>query len=238
MDKICYKLEMFEGPLDMLLSLIAKNKLDILEIRISELVDQYLEQIGEMRKQEMDVSSEFLEMAARLIYMKTVSLLPQKEEAEELRRELSGQLVEYRDCKRAAALLSQRFSFDSFSRVPQELEPDRSYRRHHSPAELLEAYRSAAGRGKRFLPPPREMFSALVSHPPVSVASRIVFLLRRLRERGMQNYTALFEGVREHSERVATFLAVLELVKGRRIRIEGEKNRKVKLMNGGVGRGN
>lgn len=237
MEKICYKLETFEGPLDLLLSLIAKNKLDILDIQITELVGQYLAQIGAMQEREMDVASEFLEMAARLIYIKTVSLLPRREEAEELKRELSGQLVEYQECRRAAALIGEKFSFDSFTRAPEEIEPDRSYRRHHSPQELLAAYRSAAGRGKRFLPPPREAFSALVSHRPVSVSSRIVFVLRRLREKSVQSYYALFDGIGGRSERVATFLAVLELVKGRRIRVEGDKQPMVKLMNGGVGHG-
>lgn len=234
MEKICYKLETFEGPLDLLLTLIAKNKLDILDIRITELVDQYLEQIDRMRERDMDVASEFLEMAARLIYIKTVSLLPKREEAEELRRELSGQLVGYRECRRAAAMLAERFSFDSFTRAPEELEPDLRYRRHHSPQELLAAYRSAAGRGKRFLPPPREAFSALVSTKTVSVTSRIVFVLRRLRQKSAQSYSALFEGIRGRSERVATFLAVLELIKGRRIRIGDGENPEVKLMNGGV----
>ena len=237
MEKICYKLETFEGPLDLLLSLIAKNKLNILDIRITELVDQYLEQIGEMQEQQMDVASEFLEMAARLIYIKTVSLLPRHEEAEELRRELSGQLVGYQECRRAAALIGEKFSFDSFTRVPEEIEPDRSYRRHHSPQELFAAYRGAIGRGKRFLPPPREAFSALVPHRPVSVSSRIFFVLRKLRGKSVQRYCALFDGIRSRSERVATFLAVLELVKGGRIRVEGDGDPMVKLM-GGVGHGN
>lgn len=238
MEKICYKLETFEGPLDLLLTLIAKNKLDILDIRITELVGQYLEQIGAMREQNMDVASEFLEMAAKLVYIKTVSLLPRHEEAEQLKRELSGQLVGYRECKRAAALIGEHLSFDSFTRAPEEIEPDRSYRRHHSPRELLAAYRSAAGRGRRFLPPPREAFSALVSHRPVSVSSRIFFVLRRLRRKSAERYAALFDGIRERSERVATFLAVLELVKGRRIRVEGDGDPVVTLTNGGGGHGN
>ena len=234
MDKICYKLESFEGPLDLLLALIAKNKLNILDIQITELVDQYLAQLDAMREREMDVTSEFLEMAARLIYMKTVSLLPKHEEAEQLKRELSGQLIEYRDCKRAAALLGECFSFDSFTREPMKIEPDRRYRGHHTPQELYAAYLSAAGRGKRFLPPPQEAFSAIVSHRIVSVASRIIYVLRRLRRRSSYRYISLFDGIRDHSERVATFLAILELVKGKRVYLEGEQNPEVKLVNGGV----
>lgn len=240
MDKICYKLETFEGPLDLLLTLIAKNKLDILDIQITELVDQYLDQLKTMRGQEMEVTSEFLEMAAKLVYIKTVSLLPKHEEAEQMKRELSGQLIEYRDCKRAAAQLGRQFSFDSIPRAPSKPEPDRRYRGSFSPQELYAAYLSAAGRGKRFLPPPKEAFSPLVSHKIVSVSSRIVYVLRRLRRKSVQSYAGLFDGVRSRSERVATFLAVLELIRGKRIRLEEEEGHapKIKLMNGGAENGN
>ena len=87
MEKLSYKLETFEGPLDLLLYLITKNKLDICDIQISELLDQYMEQINAMQEADMDIASEFLEMAARLVYMKTVSLLPKHEEMEALRQE-------------------------------------------------------------------------------------------------------------------------------------------------------
>lgn len=96
MDKISYKLPVFEGPLDLLLHLISKNKLNIYDIEISSLLDQYMEHIELMKTQDMDVASEFLEMAARLVYIKTISLLPKHEETEELKRELTGQLLEYR----------------------------------------------------------------------------------------------------------------------------------------------
>ncbi|MCI1966513.1 MAG: segregation/condensation protein A [Oscillospiraceae bacterium] len=233
MDKICYKLETFEGPLDLLLALIAKNKLDIFNIQITELVDQYLEQLAAMRERRMDVTSEFLEMAARLIYLKTVSLLPKHEETERLKCELTGQLIEYQSCKRAAAQLGERFSFDSYTRGPEKMLPDRRYHGHFTLKELYAAYLSAAGRGKRFLPPPQEAFSAIVSHRIVSVSSRIIYVLRRLRLRTEQRYEALFDGIHNHSERVATFLAVLELIKGGRIALNGDQNPKVKLLNGG-----
>ena len=125
MEKLSYKLETFEGPLDLLLYLITKNKLDICDIQISELLDQYMEQINAMQEADMDVSSEFLEMAARLVYMKTVSLLPKHEEMEALRQELTGQLLEYQECKKVAAQLAERFSYNIYVREPAEIEPDK-----------------------------------------------------------------------------------------------------------------
>lgn len=230
MEKLQYKLEAFEGPLDLLLSLIAKNKLNICEIRITDLVDQYLEQIRQMREGSMDVASEFLEMAARLVYIKTVSLLPRQEEAEQLTRELSGQLLEYQECRRMAALLSEQFTFDAFTRETEQVEFDTSYHGSISRQEILDALRSALGRGKRFLPPPAEAFSGIVSKRIVSVTSRIIHVLRRLKASGSAKYADLFQGCRERSELVATFLAVLELVKGGRIRLEGEDSGTVKLL--------
>ncbi|MBP3704798.1 MAG: segregation/condensation protein A, partial [Clostridia bacterium] len=73
---LSYKLEVFEGPLDLLLTLISKNKLNIYDIPISTLLEQYMEQIERMQAADLDVASEFLEMAARLVHIKSVSLLP------------------------------------------------------------------------------------------------------------------------------------------------------------------
>ena len=94
MEAISYKLDVFEGPMDLLLHLISKHKLNIYDIPIIELVTQYVDYVKRMQEEDMYVASEFLEMAARLVYMKTVSLLPVYEEAEELKKELTGGLLE------------------------------------------------------------------------------------------------------------------------------------------------
>lgn len=220
MEKLSYQLEGFEGPLDLLLHLIAKHKLNIFDIEIAVLLEQYLAQMEEMQRQDLDISSEFLEMAARLVYMKTVSLLPKKEEAQELQKELEGQLLDYQQYRQAAGQLAQGFTWDRLVREPQKLELDPTYRRTHSPQELQAAYQNAVGRGKRFLPPPVEQFSGIVSRRMVSVSSQAVTVLRRLRREKQVEYAQLFAGKTDKSQLVATFLAVLELVKGKRIRVE------------------
>lgn len=222
MDKLQYKLDVFEGPLDLLLMLISKNKLDIYDIPIAELLDQYMIQIDLMREENLDVASEFLEMAARLVHIKTVSLLPKREEEEDPRLELTGELLEYQQCKNAAALLAERASFDTVTRLPQRLPADNRYKRLHEPKEIVQALMSAWGKGKSLMPPKPESFSALVSKKIVSVASQAVFVLRSLWKRKRVPYWELFAGKRDRSERVAAFLAVLELIKSRRVRVEGE----------------
>ena len=99
MEQLSYKIDVFEGPMDLLLHLISKHKLNINDIPIVQLVNQYLDYVRQMQEQDFDIAGEFLEMAARLIYIKTVSLFPRHEETEILKKELTGELIEYQDCK-------------------------------------------------------------------------------------------------------------------------------------------
>lgn len=234
MEKLQYHLEVFEGPLDLLLSLIAKNKLDIYDIPIADLLDQYMEQIDQMQAADMDVASDFLEMAARLVQIKAASLLPRQEDEEDPRAELTGQLLEYEQCKRAAAQLGGRCSFDLLVRPPEPLPVDATYKRVHDPVEIAQALSAAWGKGKSLLPPKPESFSALVSRKIVSVASQAVAILRQLWGKKSISYRELFLSKRGRSQRVAAFLAVLELVKNKRLRIEGDGDGSVvKLMDWG-----
>ena len=218
MEKIQYKLEVFEGPMDLLLHLISKHKLNIYDIPIFELVEQYTAYVRQMQEADMDVASEFIEMAARLIYIKTVSLLPVYEEAKQLKEELTGELLEYRDCKLMAQKLAQQANgFDYYWRAPMDLPVDHSYRRLHEGGELLDSYISAIGRGQRKLPPPIEAFQVIVSKKIVSVSSRIVSIYRRLLKKGKARFNEFFEGSTSRSQLVATFLAMLELIKANRV---------------------
>ena len=234
METLSYKLEVFEGPLDLLLALIAKNKLNIYDIPISTLLEQYMEQINRMQAENLDVASEFLEMAARLVHIKSVSLLPKREEEEELRRELTGQLLEYRQCKETAERLRALVSFDRLVRPQSKIPADHAYKRQHAPEEMLAAYLSAMGRRRRMAPPSAEAFSGIVTKRIVSVGSQIVYVLRRLWKRRHVPFKELFRGKKDSSERIAAFLAVLELVKGKRLRVEGDgDNCEIKLIKGG-----
>ena len=224
MQELKFKLEVYEGPLDLMLSLIAKHKLNIYDIEISLLLEQFMLYLDRMKQADIEIAGEFLEMAARLVQMKSAMLLPKYEdEAEQMRQELTGQLVEYKLCQEAARrLAAQYIGSELFVREPEEIAPDYTYRRIHEPQELFDAYLSAAGRGKRRLPPPAQAFSGIVARKIVSVSSKIVYVLHSLRERKTVRYETLFEGAESKSDLVATFLALLELMKARRIRVDGE----------------
>ena len=223
MTTINYKIEVFEGPMDLLLHLISKHKLNIYDIPISELVEQYMAYVDEMKDANLEIASEFLEMAARLVYIKSVSLLPVHEEAEQLKMELVGELLEYKECQAIAKELSEHAEgFDFYSRPQQDFEPDKTYRRIHPVSDILKAYISAVGKGKRKLPPPVEAFTKIVAHKIVSVSSRINAVMHRLFERRKDKFVSFFMNAESKSELVATFLAILELAKTKRVKLIGE----------------
>lgn len=220
MEKLSYKLEVFEGPLDLLLYLISKNKLNIYDIPVAELLEQYMEHIDMMRLENMDISSEFLTMASRLVYIKTAMLMPRKEEAEELKKELSGELIEYQLCKQMAGKLAEQASFDGFTRKEMKIDHDTTYSRVHSPSELLKAYINAVGRGMRRKPPSKENFRAIVGKKIVSVTERIGYVLKKIYKSHRLKFSALFEHAESRSELIATFLAVLDLIRSRKVNID------------------
>lgn len=224
MEKISYKLEVFEGPMDLLLHLITKHKIDIYDIPISELVEQYVSYVREMQDENMDVASEFLEMAARLVYIKTVSLLPVYDEAEELKNELRDELLEYRDCKLLAAKLSTMTDGFNYSvrTYPENISPDNSYKRLHEPTELLSAYSLAAGKKLRRLPPPIETFKAIVTRKIVSVGSKIESIVKSLKTKRKTKLIDLYKQAESRSDLIAAFLAVLELAKNKTIYVSGD----------------
>lgn len=229
-----YKLENFEGPLDLLLQLIARNKLDIYDIKLSVLIDQYLKQVELMQQQNPDIESEFLEMASRLIYLKTAKLLPKHEEYQQLKDELSGQLIEYQVCRQIAEMLAARSDgFDMFVKRQSEVELPKTYALSHDKQIIFDSYISAVGRGQRKLPPPTNAFVKIVAKKIVSVSTKIVFVMRNLLSKGPQKLANLYSKSKSRSELVATFLAVLELCKANRVEVKGSgENTEIQIIKG------
>lgn len=224
-NTLSYKLEGFEGPLDLLLQLIARNKLNIYDIPLTLLIDQYLEQIKLYEQEEMELGSDFLEMASRLLYIKTVSLLPRHEEIVKLKEELQGELLEYMVCQQIAGKLSlMQGGLDKFVKKPTEYNFDKTYELTHSSEVMYLSYLAAVGRGKRKLPPSTAPFTKIVAKKIVAVSTKIVFVIRTLWGGGKQKLGGLYKTAKSRSELVATFLAVLELCKANRIQIDGDSD--------------
>lgn len=225
MESISFKLDVFEGPLDLMLNLISKHKLNIYDIEISKLLEQYLLYIEACHEQNLELAGEFLEMAARLIYIKTASLLPQPEEAEKMKKELEGTLIEYSLCKVAARYLNERFvGSEIFVRQPMKIKSDAVYNLVHDKERLVTAYSAINVKGVK---PEQKThietkINSVVKRKIISVISKVVRILRQLCTDGEAYIDSLYDGVTNRSERVATFLAVLELTRSGRITISDD----------------
>lgn len=223
MEELSFKLEVFEGPLDLMLSLIQKHKLNIYDIEISVLLEQFMLYLERMTEADLDITSEFLEMAARLILIKSAALLP-KEEVEELKKELQGALIEYALCKTMAERLKKRFQGDCiFIRKPVELDIDRSYNKTHQPEELLLAMGAVSDRGRKKASYRPKSIKPIVAKSYVTVFTGIVAVLKALRRQGTVTMDELYRE-QPRSREVATFLAILELSKQGRIIISEDGN--------------
>lgn len=222
MEQLSFKIAETEGPLDLILQLINQHKLNIYDIEISKLLEQYMEYIQQWQETNMEIASEFLEMASRLVYIKSVSLLPKHEELEEkLKSELTGQLIEYTLCKQVAQLLKSTWQGNTvFFREMLEL-PAEEYCGKHNKKDLLAAYMNAVGKhSEQKITNP--VFTTLMAKRVVSVSSRITIILSKLYKKSTVNFVELFEGQKDRSEIVATFLAILELLKNKRVSLSDD----------------
>ena len=217
-EELTFHLEEFEGPLELLLALVSKHKMDLHNIPILELIDQYTRTVEAAQAADPDISSSFIEMAAHLVEMKSYLLLPRSTEGERMKQELTGQLIEYDQCRRMAALLRAKGEqAPVFVRQPMEMEWDNTYTLHHAPQILADYWNALAGRTRLRREPTQQQFEPLVTAPMVSVTSRVVYILRRLIAGGAARMSQLFARSQSRSTNVATFLALLELVRGGRV---------------------
>ena len=216
-EELTFHLEDFDGPLELLLALVTKHKMDLHDIPILQLIDQYTETVAKADP-DPESASAFIEMAAHLVEMKSFLLLPRSEEGERMKQELTGQLIEYDQCRRMAALLREKAeTAPVFVRRPMEMDFEPTYDLHHSPQMLADCWAMLSGRTKLRKEPTQQQFEPLVTAPMVSVTSRVVYILRHLIAGTAAKMSQLFSRQQTRSTNVATFLALLELVRGGRV---------------------
>ncbi len=225
-------LEDFDGPLDVILLLLSKNKIEIQDIRISSILEQYLAWLDEQKRMDMEVASEFIAMASHLMYIKTRMLLSEAEKAEaESEMEILIESLRQRQRKDAyaqikiacdALALRNDIGLGMFCKQPEPLRRDETYRYQHDRQDLLTALAAMQDRSQRRLPPPVSNFAGIVGTEPYPVAKKAAEVLRRLIGHGVMRFLSLFKGSRSRSEIVATFLSVLELCRLHSVRIEDE----------------
>ena len=225
--------EDFDGPLDVILLLLSKNKIAIQDVSITSILDQYLAWLEERKRMDLEITSDFIDMASHLMLIKTKMLLSAAEqeealsEMEKLIRSLQERQREeaVAEIRKAASFLEGRNDLGrgAFPKGQEPLPKPEGYQYRHSREDLLSALAAIADRGSKRLPPPASSFEGIVSRDPYPVSKKSTELLRKLLLRGISKLRKLFTGCASRSEIVATFLAVLELCKTNDVELTEER---------------
>ena len=228
------EMEDFEGPLDVIFELLSKNKIEIKDVSITAILEQYTAYLDEMKRLDMEIASEFITMASHLMLIKTKMLLSEAErleaesELESLRKSLAErERKEAIEAIRTAVLFLEprnEIGRNTFVKQPEPLKKDKSYRYRHEPEDLLKALDAITERSAKMLPPPTVNFKGIVGKEPYPVGKKAAQVVRRLIQHGILRLKNLFRGNRTRSEVVATFLAVLELCKTNSVSLEDDIN--------------
>lgn len=228
------QMEDFDGPLDVILLLLSKNKIEIRDIQIAQILEQYLAYLEERKRMDLEIASEFIAMASHLIYIKSKMLLSAADQQEALSEmELLIRSLEERQRQEALGQIRQAQTFltgrdeigrGQFVKQPEPLQKSGGYRYSHEKADLLRAMARIAERSAKQLPPPTSSFVGIVGTEPFPVVKKAAQVLKQLVGRGKAQFRQLFSGNRSRSEIVATFLALLELCRMKSVRIEEQSN--------------
>ncbi|NLP13308.1 MAG: segregation/condensation protein A [Clostridium sp.] len=232
LSKACtIKIQNFEGPFDLLFHLIEKNKINIYDIPINEITDQYMDYLFKMQELDMEVASEFLVMAATLLHIKSRLLLPnlRQDEKEEIdpREELVLKLVEYRRYKRFTEILKQREDMGGkyFYKGPEDID----IKHEDEPIELSydeikRVYIELIERNERKMNKNTGKMTQIIQTEKVSLRSKIKEVIKTLLKRSFFRFSELFSPkTKSKLEIVTGFLAILELTKLKKITIMQQK---------------
>ncbi len=226
------QMEDFEGPLDVIFLLLSKNKIEIQDVSIAAILEQYLAYLEEMKRLDMEIASEFITMASHLMLIKTKMLLSEAEKAEaESELDALRQSLVERQRKEAIEQIRTAITFleprneigrNLFTKEPEPLRRDQTYRYQHEPKDLIRALDEISERSQRRLPPPTVNFKGIVGKEPYPISKKTGEVLRQLLLRGVEKLKNLFKGNRSRSEVVATFLAVLDMCKNNTVTLEDD----------------
>lgn len=217
---LTYRLDEFEGPLDLLLTLIDKNKVDIADIPIAEIFAQYMEYIEEAKKMDLEVACEFIVMASTLMVIKSKMLLPRDPEKEsDPRLELVNALLIYQKAKEDAETLRPRYSEYSgrLAKDNEEIPAEKGFPLGLDADLLTKALTVMVNRLKQSNEVPVTMINPLIKRRVVSVEEQIGGIVEKLSLHSEASFFFLLKDAADRSELLAAFMGILELIKIRRI---------------------
>ena len=228
------QMEDFEGPLDVIFLLLSKNKIEIQDVSITAILEQYLAYLDEMKRLDMEIASEFITMASHLMLIKTKMLLSAAEQAEaQTELDMLRQSLIERQRKEAIEQIRTAVTWLEprneigrcmFTKEAEPLRKDQTYRYQHEVKDLLLALDDITERNQRQLPPPTVNFKGIVGKERYPVTRKAGEVLRQLILRGVEKLKNLFRGNKSRSEIVATFLAVLEMCKVGSVTLEDDNS--------------
>ena len=223
-EQVTYRLDQFEGPLDLLLSLITKNKVSITDIPIALICDQYMEYIEEAQRMDLEIASEFIVMASELMLIKSRMILPHEEGTEnDPRREIADALLLYQQAKIAAKELRPLYEEYSgrYVKDTDDVPPEKGLPLDLDPALLIKALNSVMRKIRiaNSERTPKDLVNPLIKHKIVSVEEKIEEICALLEDREEASLFFLLKDAESRSELVARFMGVLELIKIKRIMI-------------------
>jgi segregation and condensation protein A len=225
MEEVTFQLEQFDfkGPLDLLLTLIQKNKINITDLPIALLCDQYLAAIAEMEQMDMELASDFLLMASELMYIKSKMMLPREEKEEkDPRMELTDALLRYQAAKEGALKMTKLYAVHSARMVKDtdEISIDTSYVADQQVTSLCLAVRRIIAANESRPKPEKAIFAPMIAKPIVPVEIKIVGILHRMEKKKNTSMQEILSDATSLPDLIAIFLGILELVKVRKILIE------------------
>ena len=225
------ELEDFSGPLDVILMLLSKNKIEIRDIQISLLLEQYLDYLHQMQEMDLEIASEFVQMASHLTYIKTKMLLTEEKEPTELELLVSAlEELKSKDAMEAVRGVAPALGRMALTGLQQQTRgplprPDRPYEYSHTPPELIAALSTILLRGTGETAQEEVETIRRAAPKPIvfSVREKSRQLVDMLRKKGNLALRELFHVCRSRSELVATFLSVLELCAAGQVKVKGER---------------
>lgn len=220
MESITYRLDQFEGPLDLLLTLIHKNKVNIEDIPISLICDQYMQYITEAKEMDMDIASEFIVMASDLMLIKSKLLLPrEKEDEEDPRKTLTDALLRYQQAKDASAKMHPLYALFSGRQIKDtdEITVDRTFVADQDVEVLYRAMRRIVDFNDAMHKAHKTAFTPMIAKPIVPVEHKILQIMTRLTSNRYQTLEDFVSDSISLPDMIAIFIGVLELVKTKRI---------------------
>ena len=222
MNELTYKLDQFEGPLDLLLTLIQKNKVSITDIPIALICDQYVEYIKKAQELDMEIASEFIVMASELMLIKSRMLLPKPtEDGEDPRATLTDALLRYSQAKEAVAKLSPMYAFYRGRMVKDtdEISVDKTFVADQDVTSLCAAVRRIIAYNNALERAANTAFKPMISKPIIPVEIKIVSIIKKIEAQGVASLEELLMNEASLPDLIASFLGVLELVKVRKLLI-------------------